>query len=394
MIRAFCWNDPYGGPYSYIHTDGFPRGSYEYVKEPYRIYSHSSTDPTTHGTNVAANINDNPGAFWPGAIITNQWYSNPMDSTDLGALILNGPDTTAHAGYMTTFFTVLLNAGIDIQEIHCDYEGGPIYHNLLESLTGPQRVAKMQEIVDTVGALAKLPFYLRDTFDPNDWSNPTYAKRLEWDNYIRGIFRAIAIDRAIRVPAETVFGHPVKVTNFNEKVTKFALTLDNLTESPVGSLTRNSSPELYWAAAQSQVKDLDLTVHKFWTSFWQHIDKAIGCVLGGGRLIPWVHNVMANKQGAGIEEYNGPPDMNILFMKILYAMGVTYFLYFNAGNNAFSDSKMNEALHTIERETKVWNGPLYEIGQANWSAREHTVAGIKVRYEDWEDILYQMQPTP
>lgn len=393
MIRAICWNDPKGGPYTY-NISGTDFGSYDRVKEGYRVNTDPGVDPTTHATNVAAAMNDNPGAFWPGEIIINKWFSNPMDSTDLGALILNGPDTTALAASMTTFYTVFLNAGIDIHTIHGDYEGGPIYHNLLSGLSGVDRVAKMQEIVDTVGAVDKLPENLRNGFDPNDWSSPAYSLRLEWDDYIRGIFRNTAIDRGIRAPAESVFGHKVRVTNYRDRVPKFDIANDDLTKASIGSLTRNSSPSLYWAQASSTVKALDPSVHKFWISFWMNIDEAISCRLGGGRLIPWVHNVMANKQGAGSEEYNGPPDMNILFMKILAAMGVTDFLYFNPSNNAFSDSKMDEAMHTIERETKVWNGPLHEIGQANWANRTHTVAGITVHYEDWEDILYQMQPTP
>jgi hypothetical protein len=270
----------------------------------------------------------------------NPQFSNPSLGSNLGDKIANGLNISFERDYISTLFKTLKSAGIPIDRVVTDFEGG------LNVFQIGDVESAIETVYDNPTAFAKLPHYIKDYYYPADIvpSPVNNPGSLAW-NQFSAFFVGQAYKSAVIDPIHQIYGPQVVVGNYADMITS-NMTLQDINGWNIynNSVVSNiSSPVCYFGVGNKFNTDRAFFVRDWrWYALMDCINYIRACS-ADKPIAPWIANPSFRFE-FDISAFRQPWLWQQL-IKHAVAGGVNTFYYFNADAPA-ADDAIADALFT------------------------------------------------
>ncbi|MEO0511383.1 MAG: hypothetical protein AAF108_00590 [Planctomycetota bacterium] len=316
---------------------------------------------------------------------------DPIHGGDRVDRILDGPAITRrHRSYYAELFGRIADAGVTVDRLVLDYEGGV---SLWQLGSGPQRAERMARVLADRRARARLPAEVLETpaakFASSSAARSAYVAFNAW----AASYRAEALRELVVAPAQAALGDRLLSSNYADTVPSFDVPDLNGWPIPAAMCGTDQSPPLYLLEMGNRYKGREK--QKRWNVFLDHISHVRSCLAGlreAGRgpesFVPWI-----SRPGyVAFERFDGPWFLwTALIVHMLHA-GVRRFILWNVDvqkggvngvGNRVATQRMDDAFDSLSGTFLLREAAEVPAEQVALDADSVTTGPLTTTYEDF-----------
>jgi hypothetical protein len=302
------------------------------------------------------------------------FYPPVFSAANLKSIVENGPNCTADTAYLQLIFTQMKAHDLVPARIVIDMEAGISTWGLTPSNGTLSSV--LMPIYSDSAVFAKLPASLKQ-YSPADFDN--YMIQRGWNatnawNAWQSALIAQALRQTVSVTASKIFQVNIPATNYEDILPSFPVYDLNSWPLASAAMGSESSPSLYLSTSGNRY--LSLQKDARWNHFIDSLNQARSAIRNGP-VVPWI---AYPSYGGDNLLHGGSTWLWREQIKHLNAMGVTQYLYFNAGSLLSDDQYASKVFLSMQTPAIP---PTQNYGVIPLDSASVTTGTVTTNYSDF-----------